>query len=727
MRDVWLIFSDELRRLFANVMSVVIALGLVAMPSIFAWYNIIACWDVFDHTGNLSVAVANTDEGYQSDLIPLRVNVGEQVVSALRANDQIDWLFTDEGDAVDGARSGRYYAAVVIPKDFSRDMLTFFADDARQASIVYYRNEKKSAIAPKITDRGADTVSYEVNQVFAQTLSEVAISLGEALARYADDADVSGQVARLADHVTQTAASLRRTAEVLELYGSLGQDANALIGSTMSLAEASEEQVGALKEAASTGAGAMTPLAQSLRNTVQQLGEAFDTGAADMDAVSKAADELFDSASVATGDAAAALRTEADGLTTRISAYRGLAKQLETLLPQMDAAYQPAVEEVVRLLKIQADLLEQSQESLRQAADKLEAGDADLRAERDQVKALMSQAHADFQAAKDAFQQMRPGLEQIADGSAALAQSVQASLGKLGSVSGNLSAAANAAIDALSGGAAKTTEVASGLRQSADVIDGLAADIRQALMDEDTEQLRAILTSDVSAFASALAAPVHVERQAVYPAENFGSQMAPLYSTLALFIGSLLILVVLKPRPCKATLKRVPDARPRQVFLGHFGIMAVLSLAQTTLAALGNMLFLQVQVAHPWLYLLIFWLAGLVFTFIIYALVVAFANLGKAIAVLMLIIQVTGCGGSFPLQILPAFVQAVSPFLPATYVVNAMREAMMGTYGSVYWEQVGWLLAFLIPAALLGLALRKPLERFMSWYVAQVDKSELMA
>lgn len=95
MRDMWLIFSDELRRLFANVVSVVIALGLVAMPSIFAWYNIIACWDVFDHTGNLAVAVANTDEGYQSDLIPLRVNVGEQVVSALRANDQIDWLFTD--------------------------------------------------------------------------------------------------------------------------------------------------------------------------------------------------------------------------------------------------------------------------------------------------------------------------------------------------------------------------------------------------------------------------------------------------------------------------------------------------------------------------------------------------------------------------------------------------------------------------------------------------------
>ncbi len=727
MRDMWLIFSDELRRLFANVVSVVIALGLVVMPSIFAWYNIIACWDVFDHTGNLAVAVANTDEGYQSDLIPLRVNVGEQVVSALRANDQIDWLFTDETDAVDGARSGRYYAAVVIPKDFSRDMLTFFADDARQASIIYYSNEKKSAIAPKITDRGADTVSYEVNQVFAQTLSEVAISLGEALARYADDADVSGQVARLADHITQTAASLRRTADVLELYGNLGQDANGLISSTVSLAEVSEEQADGLKEAASTGADALPSLVQSLRDTVQALGEAFDAGSADMAAVSAAVDELFNSTSVATGDAAAALRTEADGLTTRINACQGLAAQLKALIPHVDAAYRPAMEEAVRLLEMQADLLEQSQQSLRQAADKLEAGDANLNTEREQVKASVSQAQADLQAAKEAFQQMRPGLEQIADEAAALASSVQATLGKLGGVSGNLSAAAQRATEALSGGAAKTTETAVELRQSADAIDGLASDIRQALLSEDTEQLRAILTSDVSAFASALAAPVQVERQAVYPAENFGSQMAPLYTTLALFIGSLLILVVLKPRPCRATLKRVPGAKPRQVFLGHFAVMAVLSLAQTTLAALGNMLFLQVQVAHPWLYLLIFWLAGLVFTFIIYALVVSFANLGKAIAVLMLIIQVTGCGGSFPLQILPSFVQAVSPFLPATYVVNAMREAMMGTYGSVYWEQVGWLLVFLIPAALLGLALRKPLEKFMGWYVEQVDKSELMA
>ena len=194
-----------------------------------------------------------------------------------------------------------------------------------------------------------------------------------------------------------------------------------------------------------------------------------------------------------------------------------------------------------------------------------------------------------------------------------------------------------------------------------------------------------------SALSKALASPVGVERIAVFPVENFGSAMAPLYTTLALFIGSLLILVVFKP---KAGLRIQKEAglvnpKPRQLFFGRFAVMAVVSLAQSTVMALGNLFFLDVQVTSPWLFMVCFWGAGLVFTFIIYALVVSFANLGKAIAVLLLIVQVTGCGGSFPLQIMPDFVQALSPWLPATHVVNAMRSAMMGTYGNDFWAADG--------------------------------------
>ena len=161
----------------------------------------IAAWDVFGNTGNLKIAVASVDEGYESDLVPVKINVGEQVISSLRANDQIKWVFTDKEDAIDGAKSGKYYAAVVIPERFSRDMMTFYSDDAKHAKIIYYSNEKKNAISPKVTDQGADAISVQVNQAFAKTLSDTALSLAQGLVTYADNADVDGHIGELANHV----------------------------------------------------------------------------------------------------------------------------------------------------------------------------------------------------------------------------------------------------------------------------------------------------------------------------------------------------------------------------------------------------------------------------------------------------------------------------------------------------------------------------------------------
>ena len=181
MRNIWRIFKTDMKHLFDNSITVIIVIGLVFLPSIFTWYNVIACWDAFGNTGNLTVAVANTDEGYESDLVPLEINVGDKVVSALRANDQLNWTFTTEEDAIDGAQSGRYYAAVVIPQSFSRDMMTFYSDEVEHANIIYYTNEKKNAIAPKVTDQGADQVSNQVNQVFLETLSDVALSIVSSL------------------------------------------------------------------------------------------------------------------------------------------------------------------------------------------------------------------------------------------------------------------------------------------------------------------------------------------------------------------------------------------------------------------------------------------------------------------------------------------------------------------------------------------------------------------
>lgn len=727
MSNVWHLFRGDMRRLFSNAMNIIITVGLVVMPSIFAWYNIIACWNVFDNTGNLTVAVANVDDGYESDLVPLRVNIGEQVVSALRANDEIDWTFTTEEDAVDGAKSGRYYAAVVIPHDFSRDMLTFYSEDVHHAKIVYYANEKKSAIAPKITDRGADTVSYQVNEVFAETLSEVALSIAESLSRYADEADASGRIADLSAHVRTMGDQVDRMASVLTLYSSLARSAQSLVGESAQLVQAAQREADGLGSTASQGAASAASLVDALRQAADGLSQALADGGQGFAAVSASVDALFDAAATGSQDSVAALRGQADALDGQVAACRDIVAQLEALREQVPPEYAQALESAIARMNATIGLLENMRDTMRSAADKLEAGSADVQAERAEIKRLADEAQQSAATMRDEFDaNLKPGLQKLADEASSLVASVGSGLEGLRAAGSGLSDSAGSAAAVLGGAAEKIDATVGELHSASATLRDLADGIDQALVAGDADLLREVLGSDTQVLSKALAAPVGIDRVAVFPVDNFGSAMAPLYTTLALFIGSLLILVVVKPTVPGRVRAQLVDPQPRQLFFGRFGVMAFLSLAQTTVMGLGNLLFLQVQVTHPLLFMLCFWLAGLVFTFLIYALVAAFANLGKAVAVLLLIIQVTGCGGSFPLQLLPPFIQGLSPWLPATHVVNAMRAAMFGTYGGDFWWEMGLLALFLVPAAIVGLVLRKPLAKFMSWYVEQVESSKLV-
>ena len=152
---IWGIFKRDMCHATRNVIAVIVSMGLVVVPTLYAWFNIAASWDPYGNTKALKVAVANNDKGYKSDLIPVRVNVGETIISTLHANDQLDWQFVKSDKAIDGVKSGEYYAAIVIPKGFSADMMTLFSPDIKHAQLKYYLNEKINPIAPHITDQGA--------------------------------------------------------------------------------------------------------------------------------------------------------------------------------------------------------------------------------------------------------------------------------------------------------------------------------------------------------------------------------------------------------------------------------------------------------------------------------------------------------------------------------------------------------------------------------------------
>lgn len=99
MKNIWKIFQRDMMRIRKNVIALVVIVGISVVPCLYAWFNIAASWDPYSNTGNLKVAVASVDEGYEGSLIPLEINIGDQVLSALRENTQMEWVFTTKDKA----------------------------------------------------------------------------------------------------------------------------------------------------------------------------------------------------------------------------------------------------------------------------------------------------------------------------------------------------------------------------------------------------------------------------------------------------------------------------------------------------------------------------------------------------------------------------------------------------------------------------------------------------
>lgn len=720
------LFRDDVKRITSNVVSLIIVVGLVVLPSIFSWYNVLACWDVFDNTDNLKVAVANNDEGYQSDLVPLKINMGEQVLSSLLDDKEMNWVFTDEQDAVDGAKSGKYYAAVVIPPTFSKDMMTFYSPDVEHAKLLYYTNDKKNVVAPKLTQQGADDAAGRINDIFIEKISEIGLNVASQLVDYSDKNGVASKLGQLAQNIDSMSSRLTQTSQVVSGYGAILDSTKGVISGTADLLKASGASADGVVQSANESKDALSSLSGVLSSSNAALGDALSQSAEGYSGVSEAIDTAFASAGNASATSADALDNQSVAIAGQAQQYRALAQSIGAL--SVPAEYQSTLDALVEQLTSSADAQQQLADSLSNAAELIRSNNAQVQEKHQEVSDLAAQAKQSVSdLSQDFNSSIRPQLDDLQSRVSSGADSLLQNAASLASLGDDMAGSSESMLDTLDQTQSQLQRTAEHLNESAQDMHDLSVALTYALSSGDADQLRQILGSDPSHLAASLASPVSVERNAVFPAQNFGAQMAPLYTMVGLWIGSLLLAVAIKVVVSKRSMEAVGYPKLHQVFLGRFLIFALLSFLQSTLLGLGNLFFLQLTVAEPLLFMLVYWIAGLVFTFIIYTLVVSFANLGKAIAVLILIFQITAGGGSYPLPTLPDFIQALSPLMPATHAINALRAAMMGVYQGDIWFELGYLLLFLIPFVLLGLVLRKPLIRLVNWYLNKVEESKLVS
>lgn len=736
MRNIIAIFKRDLSRIRGSVVALIVAVGLVIVPTLYAWFNIAGSWDPYGNTGNLKVAVANSDNGYMSDLIPVRVNIGDTVVSALRENDQLDWRFVSESDAVEGVRSGEYYAAVVIPENFSSRMMTVFSSDAEHAEIVYYENQKANAIAPRVTDKAASTVRQQIDETFAKTISDVGLATTSSLLEFMDGDQIAAYAGNLSGTLAGAITTLRDASGSVDEFAGLLQSSTGLLDSTSDLlasAGAANEDAEALVGDAKTGLSGMH---DALDAAVAAINQSLKDSAGDYDAAAKAIDEAFGAADAHVSLTVTQLRDASADVAKRASDMRDVQDNILAVERDVEGSNLPEKlkAELVQKIDIVANAVgnvanqqELLAKHLSDAAASLETGAADARAKAQAVKDGIAEAKGSIGGVKDSYNAtLKQQISDLSDAVADVARRGSDMADDLGATVTDLSHAASALSDDLAGAHAVLTDASADLVSAADDLQRLKEGLDTAVTSGDLDRVRELIGSDPAALADALAAPVALDRQAVYHIKNYGSAMAPFYTTLSIWVAGIVLAAMLKANVDEADVKALGNPRLHELYLGRYAFFALLAFAQATLVCAGDLLFFGIQCEHPFQFMLVGWLAGFVFSNMIYTLTVSFGDIGKAIAVVLLVMQVAGSGGTFPIEMTADFFQAVYPFLPFTHAINAMHAAMAGAYGMEFWIELGTLSLYLIPSLALGLVFRRPVIRANRWIIEKLEETKLM-
>ena len=274
--NIWTIFVTDLRRVVGNAISAIILVGLVLTPPMYAWFTTLGFWDPYSNTGDIEVAVANEDEGYQSDLLPSKIDVGSSIVSSLRANDSFKWQFVSETEAMEGVDSGRYYAALVIPKEFSRDLMGFLSGNARAGDITFYTNQKQNSIASTVTGTGASTIESDIDTAFTKTVIDVSFGAANDLSDYLDGEGVSNYGANLSESLDKSIQRLQTAASTTRTFSLLVQSASELTETTASVFEDVDASVVSAMPLVQKANGALSELDGSLSDITNAIHELDD-------------------------------------------------------------------------------------------------------------------------------------------------------------------------------------------------------------------------------------------------------------------------------------------------------------------------------------------------------------------------------------------------------------------------------------------------------------------
>nr|WP_232350352.1 YhgE/Pip domain-containing protein [Bifidobacterium sp. W8112] len=721
------IFRRDLWRILRNPVALVVTIGVAVLPSLYAWFNIMALWDPYSNVKNLPVAVVSMDRGAQSAETG-RINAGRSVIQELRGNDSLGWKFMDDDQrAIDEVHSGKCYAAIIIPERFSADLVGIVEGTGSRPALNYYVNEKKNAIAPKVTDTGASTIDQEINTVFVSAVSD---ALAGKVLQTAGDAQGAAEQSRsqVVGDLGEIIGQLDRTDGQLDRIGStMGQARQTVAGSRSDIKDL-QSQISATQATLSKAQNHMTRTRDDSLRFSSALNQALADG------------------SVRLSSAVTDVNTVAGGITADLNATQDKVDRVNSGLGQLVDANGKAVDRLQSGLD-QSGLHpgDPAYESIQRQIDDLKKTNQQQKASLDAFKKNSSTAlGSGKQAATDLSSAMTDtgdtGIKALTAASQSLTGTTMPNLltgldnlnASNGSLQGALSSLATTAaqtdalldqLDSTIGQAQSTLSTTrASLASVRSDLEGVRTDLAALGSSAAWNRMSQTLGLSPESFGKAMASPVKLDSHTVYPVSNYGSSVAPFYTNLALWVGGFILIAIYKLEVDKEGIRKCTAT---QAYLGRWLLLVFVGFFQALIATVGD-LMLGIQCQQPALFVLAGVFASFVYINIIYALAASFRHIGKALAVVLVILQIPGSSGMYPIEMMPDFFRNLNPWLPFTYGINAMRETIGGMYGNHYWQDMLHIFWYLPAALLIGLVVRRYLLNLNALFDRRLGATDLM-
>ncbi len=758
MRNIFRIYKRDIVTIATNWAALIMILVLIIVPSLYSLINIKASWDPYGATKGIKIAIINEDKG--TVFKEKDINLGEELIEKLEDNDKMGWSFVDKETGKKGLLEEKYYATIEIPESFSKDLTTLVEKEVEKPKLIYTVNEKKNTIAPKMTDAGVKTLKGQLDDNITRTVTG-------AMFRACNEVGIDIQnnrehLRRIIDGVYELDENMPEIKELLDdsIEGTV--NASELIKKSEEMIPVVYDSIDATKELIDNSQYYLEEIEGNLSDLSPLIEEELINGESSLDALGvtlgnfdekvlpDVARKTFIALSDSANDLKKIVKTAKYDLKT-IKSHIDKISNIEIKLKENEEpegedpqkskkdnkelkylqgiqkdlkSVSRKISDVIDKLDLIYDRLDVVIDRSKEEIEKIDTDGVNIQALTDTRK-ILDDIHSLVANLVDNYDsELVPVIEdgfksirEISDSGLVLLEQGKGILPDVENLLGDFTEITNLSNEQL-------VKLQDKFPDIQDKVHKLAHKLKAVDEKDQIDELLDMITNDWDSQSVFMTSPVEIEDNRLFPWPNYGSTATPFYTVLCLWVGGLLSSALLSLEVHEFEEGTV--IKPYQMYLGKLLTFLTLAICQALVASLGALFILGSYTLHPVMYVLYSVFVSIVFMTMIYTAGSLLDDVGKAIIVFILVLQIAGTSGNFPIEVTPVLFQKIYPYLPFTYAINGMRQIMAGIVYPILIKDTVILSFYMIGALVLGLCLKGILNKTTGRLMAKLGESGIL-